>query len=611
MSAYLTDVRPFTPVYYVVSAFDAWDNASIGVFNVTDDYGSVFYAFNGSAVVVSDNETNDLTVRALDYFVAFYSGHNTSSNLSAYLNQSFIVFDARTVFTNESVQNVTFQVSDGNTTRNFTGVANLKAGVYNVTTFKTGYSGVTKGFNVSALDNKTVLVEGLFTSNLTIVPRAVISNGSYTGLNITLSRGSYNQTYVNVSNASFLIVKGIDYNISVDGAQIALYEEVFNTNLTGGITHYVYVYAYNSLWVYAVDPFTLNNISSFNVTVQDASVQYKNSTSSGRVIFDGLLSSVYTVLVASPGYVTAEYTITIDDNSHQDLYAYLANSTQTVTFTLKGDDDNKLIEGALFTQKAFINGTLTTISSSTTDVIGTSSFAVIPDVIYTFVVTKSGYETKTFTLKPVLSDYVVLLQKSTTLNESVYVDDVSTRVYDSNIKNAADANVRVGFSSGGQLTDYFVNMSFYDDYSYVSGSSATGGVLKAVINLSNASLGDVVVVTYGYKSSVNAGYVTFTRVYTINQWSYVDTSLVNARDYFGSYGYVERALIGTAIALLFAAMFVAGAGLSSMNMFIGASLGGIFGFGLAAYLGLFTWAVFSVVAFVLGVIVVSNVRGKN
>jgi len=153
-------------------------------------------------------------------------------------------------------------------------------------------------------------------------------------------------------------------------------------------------------------------------------------------------------------------------------------------------------------------------------------------------------------------------------------------------------------------------MSWNGTWDYVSGSSATGDTLTAILNLSAAELGDVVIVEYGYKSSVNSGFVIYSKTYTIDTWSYVPNTFENARDFFAAYGYLEKVIIATIISMLVAGLFIAGAGLSNLDMLLGASLGGFFGYGLSFWFGLITGEVFTLVAFLFGMIIVSNLRGR-
>lgn len=606
---YLTDITSVIVNAFDVRAFNSWDNSSIANFNVTN--GGTVTSVNGTATVTIQEDVENLTISASDYFSTNILNHNTSNDLNISLNQSFINFSAHEVFSNASISGVTFEVSDGVVTRNFTGVANLKEGSYTVTPYKVSYLGLPVSFNVSALDNKTIYVEGLYTSNVTIIPRTIISNASLSGLNITIyAVNGASRSWVNVSNTSLPLVNGSSYTLVIDGEDIALYNESFSPSATGNTVEYVYVYSYNSLWIYAKDQSTLNNISSFNVTVQNEDHQYTASNTSGKVMIDNIMSGSYTVLVASSGYVTNEYTITMDENSHQELISYLANTTNEVNFIVKGSDDNKLLEGVLISQKKFVGGVLTTIASALTDVVGEVSFAYEDDVIYTFTASKTGYNIKTFTLAPSSPEYILLLDKSISINPSVYVDDVVVTIYDSNIKNVASAEIRVGFNSGGSLTDYFVNMSFNGSSDYVSGSSATGSVLTSTLNLSGATIGDTVVVSYGYKSSVNADYVYFSKVYIIDSWSYVDVSFENSRDFFDSYGALEKAILGTILIFLFAGILGSGASLMRADLIISGSLGGLLGAGLSLWFGFFTTEIFIAVSFVLGMIIISSLRGK-
>ena len=119
-SAYISDIESFEPLYFNVSAYNVWDNQSLNSFNVTlGSSGAMFEAINGTAKVIPNNDLENLTISAQDYFNKTYYNWNTSNNLNASLHQNEItIFIKHIVSGNEIPYNMTLNVDNGYFIRN-------------------------------------------------------------------------------------------------------------------------------------------------------------------------------------------------------------------------------------------------------------------------------------------------------------------------------------------------------------------------------------------------------------------------------------------------------------------------------------------------------------
>jgi hypothetical protein len=250
------------------------------------------------------------------------------------------------------------------------------------------------------------------------------------------------------------------------------------------------------------------------------------------------------------------------------------------------------------------------VNSELSDVTGVVAFNLIEGKEYYFVISKSGYETKSISLTPTFATYTVLLVPIITYNPVIINDDVYIQKLGYNLNATGLSWYALRFQSAlGQLDDYEVNISWDGGSESLSGSTATGSVLNVSFNITSLSEGNILNISYGYKSTMNA------------DWVYLSESLFvffpvnpnffkNASAFFDDYGSIERVLIGSIIMIFITAIFAGASFSNSASVLPMSAVGAFFGAGVVTYIGLFTWPIFIIVGFVFGMILLSKVGGS-
>ena len=599
---------PAVPDNMTITVLDGYNSNPVNGINVTFN-GTTYQNATGNVVTidraVDAGGTFDIDVEGTAHFDKTYEGLSSSSNYDAYLYASEIMFEAYLI--NGSATSANFTVNGSVDT-----VFNLSVGDYNVSANKTGYYGVLQSFNVSALDNKTVNVTGLYTTKLLVSPRDILNNNTISDANITLSNAGfgYSETYSGVVNATFNITPGT-YLVEIEATNRSDYSANLTINASGEITYYAYMYAYNSLWVYAYDQDTGSSIINFNVTVQNANNSYSEAGAGGVARINNILSGSYDVIVAATGYSSSTYSVTMTDNSHQTLNAYLSAATDTFIFIAKDKSTNDLVEGATITQKRFINGTLTTIETKDTDITGRVQFVYVNGVEYTFIASEPGYENKEFLLEILFSEYTLFLTPTTTTNETVYFDDVTISLEGYSFVNNGTSYIAFDFgSASGTLEEYYVNYTLPNGTIIsVVGTSAPGSELNASSFVSGVNYGEVAVIDYGYKSTLNAGYKEYSMILAFTTWDSVAGSSSSFIEDTSDMSDLEKVFWATIITIIISGL-VGLVGLFMGEPMLFAAAGALVSFAAFAALKFINWTVFGLVAFILFLLMLTRLMNQ-
>jgi hypothetical protein len=226
---------------------------------------------------------------------------------------------------------------------------------------------------------------------------------------------------------------------------------------------------------------------------------------------------------------------------------YLSKSNESVIFTIKDDDSGMNLEGAGMIMQKEMSGVWTTINTKNSDITGRVQFNYVAGVKYRFIVSMTGYQTKTFILDPILfSTYNVRLTKSVAYNQDIDYYGIlaihSPHIFYNNVEN----NLTFIFSSGdGILVSYGYNVTYPNGTTLVvsgSGVLPHGESFYQAIKISDAVPSSRVLIQYHYTSTLG-GVREFKIPYTIesNQVSQ-GTWMFNKREDYGM-GLLERVLI--------------------------------------------------------------------
>lgn len=598
-----------------VKAFDYWDNSSINDFNVT--LSSTTYGTTNGTLIISN-----LSIGTYYYNVTYLTNYfnvtqDVSTNLAAndttytemvYPYASDIKFRAYELITgNEISANFTLDSTTKTENESFY----LSTGSYTVTTNSASYYEKNKSFNVSSLDNKTVSVTGLYDAKYFVSPRDVLNNNTISEANITISNATiaYTITVNNVTNSTFNITSG-DYTLTITATNRTIYEENISIS-SGETTKYAYMYAYNSLWVYAYRQSDNVAIQNFNVTVSNATTQYTANGSAGVARLSLIPSGNYDVAISATGYVSANYVVVMTDNSFQTLNAYLSASTDTFIFTVKDKNTNGLIEGISITQKRFINSTLTTIASKTTDITGRTQFTYENGIEYTFIASGTGYESKTFTLEVLFNEYTLLLDPTIVVNETIFIDDVFILKKDYNFVNGSSWVAYEFNSQLGSLEYYNVTTILPNGTTTTtSGSSALGSTINNSIDATSALFGDVATVVLTYKSSLNNDEKVITHTYPFIDYAIGSGAAPHFKEATAGMSNLQKVFWSSIIIIFLIGIF------GTVGIFLGDSLllgsiGGIIGLTLVGLGGFINGVVVGIGIFIMTIFIVGRLVNRG
>jgi hypothetical protein len=611
-----------------IKAYDIYNNQTIERFTINFNNGTNRSTTNGTvstevkAGVYYFNVSGIIDDTTGNYYplnkIPYYDFINASTNGTTYTKliypyQSNIYFRTLKLMSNETLLNSSYYVNG-----TLAGIYNATYGTiqlpantnYNlIIAPKNNYFNKSFLFNVSALDDKIVYATGVYDARVTFSPRDIINNNTINNANITIYNNTYSYTISgnNITNKTFNITTG-KYLLTITAPKRNIYNQTIEVTSKGISNYYAYMYSYNSVWIYAKDQITGLTINNFSISVENSTHSYTNQSVSGLAIINLIPSGSYVVKVNANNYTQANYNIVVTDNSHQTLTTYLSSTVDNVLFVLRDKNTNAVIDGVLVTQKRSINGTLTTINSKLTDVAGLAQFPYSDDIIYTFIVSKNNYISRTFTLEPILSSYTVILTPITTTNESLFIDDVVFTVKGYSFKNNQTNYFAVDFYSGDGSLEYykvFINSTYND--TVIEGTNANGGTINATTFITGVTPGGYAIVTIAYKSTYNNKELRKSYIYNIQGFTPSTASLETIKEGLGSLGKLELALIGTIICAFITGIFaISGAAMGASGL--SASIGGLFSIALMSKIGFFPPAAILASVLILALIIVTRLN---
>lgn len=501
------------------------------------------------------------------YFQANESTYETT------LTQAYASFSCFELYTNASL------------TCDESGPFTRKAGSYTTQVNVTGYHPVNYSYTLSALENETFNVTGFYDHQLTI--NATDYNGTAL-TNFTLSvesnLTSFNVTDNNTGSVVLPLLQGYLYNVTItqnvpEGIDRNNSIETETFNVTTSSESYQFNLTFPRLYINVYDEQTnLFVEDTTTITFSKGNESFTLNTTTGRLNLTGLEaieSGEYSVFFENSAYNPRTYDLTYNRTYAQTLNAYLVPlEAPSTIFTLEDSQSRIPVEGATVTIQRYVNGTLTTVLSLESDITGRVGFDYIPDRQYEFEITMTGYETRSFTLNPILfSSYTILLEPSISFGEiggdfsGVGITFSTTRFTESQTNN-----LTLSFSdpSGGLVSyGYNVSTDTSGQVASESGSNAYGSILPSSFAIPDVPLYDQVRVDYYYERS--DGVVrTFTTSYSITQVNaYQNQTWVNNRQIAENIAPLDRAAIvviatGALSALAYTFVGLGGASLSAI-----------------------------------------------
>lgn len=394
----------YLPIYYNDSDLDGlyWTD---GFYEERVIWSDSYYINETGNTIVTNLLTNDtnvynITVTADGYFTEYYENYNVSSDLDADLKQSVIKFNITELATNDLLNGINYTIDGNQSITNDVGEFYLSAGTYNVTASKDGYYNLTQEITVSALDNKTISLSGMYNTIINLSALDISTNNTINTFDGWLydQNNSVNYTFSTTNSYEELpALNNTVYSISVSPSGYATETDSLTTNsslVVFNTSHYLF----NSVNIVVKDITNLSTIDwqTVSVAVIYNDTSYINTTSDGTFILSLLAPADYELRFSSNGYITTSGFVTVLNDSAQNLVVYLDKNTTTEAQTIRVIDiGSDRVSGAIVTvQKETLNTSnlWTTVSQVETNSEG-EAIAFIekdPTIFYRFSVSLDG-----------------------------------------------------------------------------------------------------------------------------------------------------------------------------------------------------------------------------
>lgn len=481
---------------------------------------------NGSIqlnILSSDLKAYNLTLNSTEnggYFQQTYLNYvfNTSGSIAARLSQSAISFIGLRKSADTIISGVNF------TTSYLTNVTHyMRAGVYTVTAFVSGFLNQSQSVTVTPLQITTVYITNMTDAKLNVTAVNNITSTLVTPLNVIITSLDYGDTWNETFSSLSYISNLTSGNYTITAYATGFTSETRNVTIVGNlfVNNVTFtLYPGNSVL------FSIYNATSFNlISGQTSTIQlygpsyYINTTTNGTMFLSNLTAGMYNVTISASGFQSSNYVITVGESSFQYLNAYLESTTlNSVIFTIYDDETSVVLPSAQINIEKQVNGTYYLVNAVYTDISGRIEMTYETGARYRFTVSKSQYITKQFELNPIIfSSYDVRLQRGTSDELNVAFAGVSFRVSPGQYFNNMTNNVSITLADPeGRITQFnYTLVVSTNNATYTNSSNNVfGATLTSVVPIANASNGDRVYLYYQYTNNEGSTYV-FSRIYTI------------------------------------------------------------------------------------------------
>lgn len=378
----------------------------------------------------------------------------------------------------------------------------------------------------------------------------------YTGENISNFSVTITNSYGDVLNDAttngtlFFPVKNTTYTVNATSKGFLNYS--VSLSIGSDLNNTLLFKRNNSIYAQIKDE-TTGLLITENVTIRVSNVYGESIyyTTSGAYYLYDLIAADYTLRFSSVSYSERSFNQSVSNGTSILLTAFLAKNTEETILTILDSDTAATVEGASIIMERTINSTWQTVESRNSDITGRAQFNYILSTKYRFTVTKSGYDTKIFTLDPILfSSYDVYINKILSLNNTLDYDQVIISISPTTYEMGTNVFTIMFYSPYDNLITYGYNLSYPTGVAGGSGTSTSGESFSRAFNVTPQPF-DTVTLNYFYQSDVS-GFKNFTVSYPINYINnntYNMTMMSNKNKTYGL-GLLERILIATMLILL-------------------------------------------------------------
>lgn len=315
---------------------------------------------------------------------------------------------------------------------------------------------------------------------------------------------------------------------------------LFNTSV------YNQTYNPSELSIIVYNEATGETVNDTTVILSSATTSVTNTTTNGTFYYNNLQSAEYSAKFSASGYSTRTYLVTVGEGTTQHLNAYLTNSTDSTIFTITDFDSGEVLPDVSGIMYKYINGTWSPVESKYSDITGKVQYYYVSGTKYKFYFSKDGFEDNIFYLDPILyNTYDIKLISTTLTNYSQDYDGIAITYNPTMFNNEENTSFSLLIASpSGLLTSYGYNISYPGGSNTVSGSNVLGEQLTTSVNITGASIFDVVTLNYYYITSLS-GRREFTVTFPITFENGTTTTFISNLDNTFGLTAFERILIVT------------------------------------------------------------------
>lgn len=581
--------------------------------------GAISYYFNGTIdnLIIMNRSYSDIEInqtynnminkttfgtleaRESNYTVTIDSLTNNTLYNTSLINLSYTVVSVGKTIDkcwykhNNTLTNLT---SCANTT-----LENMASIEHNITV----YSNATDGTNNNASVSFNIQqIEIRFNNSLT--------NTAINDFSIAWERGGSSITTTGVLYENLSLMNTSTYfTISASGFQSRRIDrsitEAFNAS---------YNTSSAGIFIKTYDEDTLNNITSFNVSVYTITQTYDFEVSNLTVNETSFIinpdNTSYgseTVKIESGSYYYREYKITNDNNTANTVNAYLLPTTlaSSILFSVIADT-GVYLEGVDVDVEKIINGTYTIVAEGSTDSSGAISFYLDPSVFYRFTFSKADHTTKTTIIRPIQAQYQITLDTIIDTGYNNTWDGITMFIYP--LKELFGRNETISFIFNitdlyGTLTGYSLNITNQTTSIYYGNDSNTiGGVLNFSIWNLNPYINQTINLTAtfsrpGYSDGV------LRRSYRVYNYASGNYTLWDGLTLLASGDDLDRS-VATILAIIVIAIMMTGVGFLAGST--GSGIVGLIGMIFVWYIGLLPWELLGFISILIISILVLKER---
>lgn len=328
---------------FSIVAQNIYDSSTINVFNVTID-GVIYGTTTGTITTgILQNATRlyDLNLTVPNHFNTTYLSYNVSSNLSAKIIQAIVRINPLDL--NNDSLSLPFNLSTTSYYNN-SNLLYLKNTSIAITFQKAGYKNQTQTFDISALQNNTLDLTGIYQSILNITA-ANKAGAAITSFSINITNSEYSAVLSTTNGSRIIPVLNTKYNVTIDAENYEV--KTAQVNISTDYTYNFSLYGTNTLNITFKNELTGALLSGINISVNlFGAVNYTNSsTATGNYFISLLYPSTYTIRYSSPGYPERFYYFTMINRTVQDLTLYLLANPSNITITVY-DEISHYVQGA-------------------------------------------------------------------------------------------------------------------------------------------------------------------------------------------------------------------------------------------------------------------------